>query len=230
MNVPSGIRKLLTLAGVAVWIASVTALLTAATGSTIDTKPQSRGTPYPQALCETQPRTIEDLLTIEESATPLPDTYPITTFHGDLPTGAPATPEMVAGVTRTIQQLVACHLAGDGLRLAALFTTDLLKRTTGIAGPSLLTMATPDSNPNQGEYLVAVEDVQLLADGTVSAIVTRGGVEDSHPAPGRTVLIIFVEEGDQWLIDGLYERVWPGGSDSFPIAIADAVATPKSRS
>jgi hypothetical protein len=138
----------------------------------------------------------------------------------------PADAETVAGVTRTAQQLVACHLAGDGLRLAALFSDDLLRLTAGSEGAALIEFATPSPSPNRDEYLAAVEEVQVLPDGRVPALVTRGGVEDPHPAPGKTALMVFVREGDRWLIDGIYEAIWPTRPGARPTAAADLRPTP----
>lgn len=213
-------------AGVAALIAMAAGMLALAGPATGHGGTPGPGTPFPQVPCDVEPRMIEELAAIEASATPLPDTYPPTIYIGELPTGVPADPETVAGVTRTMQLLVSCHLAGDGLRLAALFTDDLLQIVAGLEGPSLLESATPMPSPNRDEYLAAVEEVQLLPDGRVSAIVTRGGVDDPHPAPGRTVLMIFAKQDGRWLIDGIYERVWSGEPDMYPVYIADAVATP----
>ena len=215
-----------TVAGVVAFIAAAAELLALVGSATGQAGTASPGPPFSRVPCDVAPRTIAELAAIEARATPRPNTDPLTFYVGDLPTGVPADPATVAGVTRTMQQFVACSLAGDGLRLLALFTDDLLQAGAGHEGPSLLAAATPMPSPNRDEYLAAVEAVRLLPDGRVSAIVTRGGVEDPHPAPGSTDLLFFVRDGDRWLIDGIYERVRLSDPTSDPaVYIADAVAT-----
>ena len=210
-----------TVAGVAAFIVVAVGLLALAGPATGQPGSPVPGTPYPSVPCDVEPRTIQELAALEAAATPLPDTSPVTIDIGEPPRGVPADAETVAGVSRTVQQLVACHLAGDGLRLAALFSDDLLRVVAGSDGSSLIEFATPTPSPNRDEYLAAVEVVQLLPDGRVSALVTRGGVEDGHPAPGKTALMFFVREGDRWLIEAIYDEIWPTRSSARPTAAAD---------
>ncbi|MER3439661.1 MAG: hypothetical protein C4346_19865, partial [Chloroflexota bacterium] len=165
-------------AGVAAFLAVAAGLLALAGPVTGQLGSPSPATPFPAVPCDVAPRTVQELAAIAASATPLPDTYPLTIYIGEPPRGVPPDAQTVAGVTRTVQLLIACCLAGDELRLAALFTDDSLRLVTaGADAASLMVLATPSPSPNQDEYLAAVEQVQLLADGRVSALVTRGGVE-----------------------------------------------------
>jgi hypothetical protein len=83
-------------------------------------------------------------------------------------------------------------------------------------------LATPAPAPvNPDQYLAAVESVQVLPDGRVSALITRGGVEDAHPAPGRTQLMIFVYERGRWVIDDVYEKILPLQPGALPTPIAE---------
>ncbi|GIW04409.1 MAG: hypothetical protein KatS3mg059_1029 [Thermomicrobiales bacterium] len=193
------------------------------------------GTPPPESACTVEPRTFEQYATLVANATPIPETfifptavpspgtYTFGTLIGDLPPGQPADATIVAGITDTVQQVIACDRAGDPYRLYALFSDRLLRRLAGLPGPSLLDeLATPAPAPaGFDQYLDAVESVQVLPDGRVSALITRGGIEDAHPAPGRTQLIIFVYERGRWVVDDVYEEILPLQPGALPTPVAE---------
>ncbi|GIW03493.1 MAG: hypothetical protein KatS3mg059_0113 [Thermomicrobiales bacterium] len=223
----------------AVTIATAEVALIVAQSAT--TQPAPGGSPYPPTACTIEPRTFEQYATLVANATPIPETFIFPTavpspgtftfgmLIGDLPSGPPADPETVAAITDTMQQLIACHQAGDPYRMYSLFSDRLLRMLAGLPGSNLLgELATPYPLPeNQHEYLAAVEAVQFLPDGRVSALVTRGNVDDPHPAPGRTQLIIFVYERGRWVVDDVYEEILPLQSGAEPTPVAEL--RPKSR-
>lgn len=183
----------------------------------------------PQRECLAAPRSLEEVVALVESVRATPsDGYP-PIFIEAIPTGVPADTETVDVVTSVVLELTACARNGDVLRLLALFTDAYVLAIAGSEAAFIENLeVTPVSDQpiNSDLHVAAIQDVMLLDDGRVSAIVILGGVEDSHPAPGRTVLMIFAEQDGRWLLDGQYERVWSGDSKTTPVYIADVIGTP----
>jgi hypothetical protein len=182
----------------------------------------------PRGSCATVPRSLDSVVTLAAGAEPPPaDRYPVD-FIQELPTGVPADTGTVNAITDVIVEATACARDNDLLRLLALYT-DAYVVTLGADQPTLIENleATPVSNQpvNSDLHVATIQDVLLLDDGRVSAIVTLGGVEDPHPAPGRTILMIFANENGRWLVDGQYERVWSGDSVMAPVYVADVIGT-----
>jgi len=201
---------------------------------TVPTGAQSMvGTPaanltFPHGQCAAAPRSLDDVMTLVEGVEAAPDEgYPVT-FIEKLPKGVPADTGTVNAITDVIVEATACARDNDLLRLLALYT-DAYVVTLAAGQPTLIENleATPVSNQpvNPDLHLATIQDVLLLDDGRVSAIVTLGGVEDPHPAPGQTVLMIFANENGRWLVDGQYERVWSGDSAMAPVYLADVIGT-----
>lgn len=196
--------------------------------------PHAFGTPeltvaYPPGECLTAPRSLDDVMTLVKGVEAAPDDgYPVN-FIEELPKGEPADTETVDAITDVVVEATACARDNDLLRLLALYT-DAYVVAIAASQPTLIEnlWATPVSDlpVNPDLHVASIQDVMLLDHGRVSAIVTLGGVDDSHPAPGRTVLMIFAEQDRRWLLDGQDERVWSGDSTTTPVYIADVVATP----
>lgn len=168
------------------------------------------------------------MITLAEGAETAPDDALPLRFIEAMPVGVPADPATAETVTKVVIEMTACARDNDPLRLLALFT-DAYVRAIANEQESLIVNieATPVSRQpvNADLRVVAIQDVLHLDDGRVSAVVTVGGVEDSHPAPGRTGLVIFVERDGQWLVDAQHEEVWPGDPATPPVAIADLITT-----
>ncbi|MGH2531952.1 MAG: hypothetical protein ACRDJW_06550 [Thermomicrobiales bacterium] len=183
----------------------------------------------PTVVCAVEPSSVDELAALDASATPLPDDAYPPIFIRELPSGTPADAETSDAVTQVVLELVACARADDALRWYALLTDDFVRDIAATTAAPLVAevLATPAHSPAEQDLRVeAIEQVTLLPDGRVSAVVTLGGVEDAHPAPGRTVLWIFAQQDGRWLLDGSYERVWSGDANVYPVYIADVVATP----
>jgi hypothetical protein len=128
-----------------------------------------------------------------------------------MPTGEPADPETVAGVTATLHEALACLNANDGLRFLALFSDDMVRLFFALdpmpaeALPQLA--ATADASPAEQRLgYLAVHDVLLLPDGRVAAL--GDSYDPTEPPFGQgTDFAIFVKVGDRWLIDSLIENV-----------------------
>lgn len=149
------------------------------------------------AECRVAPRPVDDFLRVVGT--------PDQVFSGLLGTPV-ATPEpptggrladaaVVAGVTGTASELVACLNAGDLPRVTALMTDRYFRQFFGgIAEENVATITgTPTPLPaNQQGTLVAVEDVRRLDDGRVTAITQ---VNDAR------ALSVFVKVGGRYLLD-----------------------------
>lgn len=136
---------------------------------------------------------VGDLSTPQSTPTPIAAT-PAT----------PADDATVAAITDTIAQSIACRNAGDQLRMLATFSDrwvaalfsgyDLVFYNQFLDQVTL--PATPLAATDQ-IALVAIDDVGLRDDGAAIATVTTsaGGVEQRS-------LLLLIEEGDAWKIDG----------------------------
>lgn len=120
--------------------------------------------------------------------------------------GTPADPHAVAGVTATVRELVACVNANDGARLAALFTDDYWRRLDSVefglgAEPdfaragSLLPLVGGPPGPVPSP---AVEDLRLLPDGRIAAILRPTWYQGEPP---WFDYYVFARVSDRWLVD-----------------------------
>lgn len=178
------------------------------------------------AECTTEPRSLDEVINLAERLEATPGNEYSIVFIADVPSGIPAATETVDAVTNTVRELTACIQLGEALQTYALYSDDFLGAIAG-SSDSFIKMlrSTPvsDEPANQGVHVAAIQEVTLLDDDRVSAIVTIEGIEDSHPAPGRTFLMVFVHEDDRWLLDGQYERIWAGEPATPPVDVADLV-------
>jgi uncharacterized cupredoxin-like copper-binding protein len=115
--------------------------------------------------------------------------------------GRPADPDTVAGVTEVVRELVACLNADDTARLVALFTDDYWRRLNAVefglgAEPNLDRAGSLVPLAGQ-EGIPSVEDVRVLADGRVAAVL-RPRLEENEQFFNYYV---FQRAADRWLID-----------------------------
>lgn len=186
----------------------------------------------PRVICDVEPRTLEEIETLETAAMEIPDTSLDLRFVPEIPIGVPADPHITNAVTQTLLEMVACSLEDDGLRWYAVVTDRYIQVLAGSEDPPLTEylLATPvsDEPVNPDLHLAHIERVTLLTDGRVTAIVTLGGIDNAHPAPGRTSIMFFAVQDGRWLYDGNYEEVWSGSQDTEQVWIADLYPPPAS--
>jgi hypothetical protein len=191
----------------------------------------------PGSDCTVEARTpaaLAEIVTENDVAnsTPIADPGPYAKPHG-----TPADAETVAGVTTTIRQLIACVNAGDFLRFLALFSNDALRRYSADLGFPLDPtdeLLTPDPTINDQIALGPIEDVLVLPDGRVSALALLPNQESSSDGEDLNVQLIFVRQGDRWLIDELFPiapesaTTWtPVGGPGYVGVIVDADSAPE---
>jgi hypothetical protein len=188
---------------------------------------QEQGTPIaiPGSDCTVEPRTAGAIAeTVSAShgigATPTSEDSTYTR-----PEGTAADPTTVAGVTETIQQLVACVNAGDFMRFLALYSNDALRRYAEELGLPLdpdAPLLTPAPTQNDQIALAAIEDIIVLADGRVSALARISEQEYDGTGEGELALHLILvndpSQGERWLIDELIPIVPSSDSDWTPVA------------
>ncbi len=207
------LRALVCLAVSAAWLLSVT-LAAAATGSPIPWV--QAGTPSPESAsagrdapspdeCTGQRPPLEAIPTAAAPppATPASPAASPTAFVP--PSGDPADAETVAAVTATMRGNLACLNAGDTLASFAFYTDRFLAGLLADAGvPELRrdyydALATPFAlPPSRRTSLDAIEQIQVLGDGRVGALVTTTNVDRTVNyvvfAPGPTDGSFLIDE------------------------------------
>jgi|GEM_PF-2374953 len=160
------------------------------------------GEPIPPEVCTVERRTLESIPDAAlatpgaiESASPAAFT---------LPEGTPAGDEIGAAITAVLVQNIACTNAGDPLRQFSTLTdayiaTQMVDVGLPVMSPAIYdALATPfAADPATWRSLDAVEDVQVLLDGRIGAVVTTTGIETTRS------FVVFVERDDGYLIDRL---------------------------
>jgi hypothetical protein len=168
--------------------------------------------------CQVAPRSVESLAMLvgtpaAAEATPgVGGIEPI-----PLPEGTPADAATVDGINATLRELGACRNAGDRLRELALYTDDYFRRVIARQGPYspevLASLSTPQPPQETGIVLARPDDVRVLADGRVGALLLLPGeARDAVSYP----FFVFARHGDRWLLDEVLLAVPP--SPATPIA------------
>jgi len=143
--------------------------------------------------CTIEARSINEFEAI--LADPFVNGTPTAHMHADAGPGVPADEETIAGVTDTIVQIVACN-SPVSMEMYSLYSANAL-RFQAMHG---MTINEIDSLPafEPGEYPdrvlghVVLEDVTILPDGRVTAMVS---------ANNEIAFVTFVFENGRWLID-----------------------------
>ncbi len=152
---------------------------------------------------------VEEFLAITAAATP-GAAAPVGTAV-EVPLGVAADAEMVAGVTATAGEILACFNAGDFLRAFSLFSDNAVRRfieVDPISEEELRSSseAIPEAAPTeQQSTLLALTDVMELEDGRVGAFLAT---TDPFVGPD-TVYIVFVQQDGRWLVDDIIEFLEP---------------------
>ena len=165
----------------------------------------ARNAPGPEA-CTVAPRTLDEITELAKSAAP-PEPPNATE-----PDGKPADQETVAGITRTVEEMVACSNAGDILRRLAVYSDNRIRYAYPDGPtPALQAMAVNPIpvQPFERVAVTAIENVTTLPDGRVSArVVVDNPASHSHdPNVSQAAVqqeaarLIFVQEDGNWRVD-----------------------------
>lgn len=192
------------------------------------------GTPSPMAPdpanCLVEPRPIEEVRDLIGVATPGAE-LPRPVFPRELPSGTAADDRTVAGVTRTIIEVVDCGNAADDLRFLALYSDIGLARLGPLPAETFVVVADLATPTAHGERSVIawITRIELLDDGRAGAVVAiDDAIYETGPSGDvtirdRVMYVILVQEGDRWLIEETFETVVRDGRG---VDVADLVGTP----
>jgi hypothetical protein len=160
------------------------------------------------AECLIEPRPREDFMALTE-ATPgvlQSEIQGIAVATPIMPTGGvPADPSIVAAVTETVEESVACLNAGDIARFTALYTDEAFFLAYGggeitdpeLAEQQLASLATPQPlPPDERVGIPAIRDVRVLPDGRVTAIIST--------TDGESLAVLSRSDG-RYLYDWSYD-------------------------
>lgn len=156
------------------------------------------------ASCDVEPLSIEKLR--ELAATPDVSRGEFLTWP-TLPVGDPADPATEGAINAVVRQFEACTNAQDDLRWLALLSDNFL---AGMVSEETIAelAATPTPIPEDKRLVVTGPwDVQILADGRVSAAVIYDDAGNLYPDMTRVKLLLFVERNGRWFIDEMIDRV-----------------------
>jgi hypothetical protein len=140
---------------------------------------------------------------VESEASPVASPTPFV-----MPEGEAADEATIAAITATIRGYLACLNAGDLARALALYSDQGLRDlfagaiANGATAEQILdSLGTPQSLPeDQRNLLYGVDDVRVLPDGRVAALIIGDNL--AEPGPPGPALIYFSQVDGRWLIDG----------------------------
>lgn len=130
-----------------------------------------------------------------------------------VPLGRSANAEVTDGLNATARELLACVNAGDLLRQMALFTDAAILPVFGPAPtePARIERAragldaAPALRPEEDrQRFITLADAATREDGRAAAFLIFNDPSE-RPGGSETYLLFFVQEGDRWLIDGLFD-------------------------
>jgi mono/diheme cytochrome c family protein len=164
-----------------------------------------RNAPGPEA-CTVTPRTLDEIAELAKSSVPQ---EPPDATEAD---GQPADQETIAGVTSTVETMVACSNAGDILRRLAVYSDNRIRFAYPDGPTTALEAMAADPLPVQPierVAIAAVENVTTLPDGRVSArVVVDNPAAHSHDpnvsqaaTQQEAARLIFVQEDGIWRVD-----------------------------
>ena len=167
-----------------------------ATASAAQDASPPAGMEFPDpAECTVEPRSVDELRAlIQQAATPAAQVSPA---QAAPPSGEPADEETAAEINATWREFLACINANDFPRIFAFISDEKLRRdfAADLAGGATVDVlvgffaATPTPHePAELALFVPLTDMRILSDGRVAAI-------------GQGEVLIFVQEGERWLID-----------------------------
>lgn len=145
------------------------------------------------ADCKVAPRDAAELAAMEGTPPIGPNAVrPERTPPPVWPESEPAGAETVAEIEATVNELAACAAAGEYLRVASLFTDDL------IASPFFSISTTSDGGDPSAIAVYAVMD---YGDGRIGAVI---GFQSADLAtPVFPLFVVFERVDDRWLISGM---------------------------
>ena len=160
------------------------------------------------ALCQADPRTVDELVALFDGATS--DEWEMGP-DVSVPTGRPGSAALIDDVSATLTEAVACLNAGDFLRFFGLLTDHAIVTAFWWLGAELATNGPPPeiANPTplaaeMQQSIVAVADVRSLGVDRAGAFLVI--IDPASGNPGSNVLhLTLLHDGTGWLIDEVIE-------------------------
>lgn len=131
-----------------------------------------------------------------------PEASPGGSTRRPLPAGPPADMETIDAVTVVWRQTYLCDNEGDIRKLAALFSDTAFRDYYSFESAEELAAAllVPQPLPEVAQDVAPpILDVRVLPDGRVGGVIDLGS--ESFVANKDENWVIFVQQGDRWLID-----------------------------
>lgn len=193
----------------------VAALVVLVRGQIIDAEAQDATPPVGVGVgvagaeaCQVDPRSPDFILALAGTPASGRSTPAATPTPFATPDGKAADAEIVEGITATMQEVVACFNAADLLRAFALFSDDYFRRLIPVEGPvgeAFTAFLASAPAPVTRMDVQSVQDVRVLADGRVGALVVLVDPRAPKSEDEGRRFVIFVNDGDRWLIDEVIE-------------------------
>lgn len=190
--------------------------------------------PSPES-CRIEPRPADEVASLLGLNGGAPGTPPTGSAEraGSIPVplGRSASQEVTQALNATAHELLACINAGDVLRQTALFTDAAVGPVFGPiptdpagierALADLQAPPTPRAEQDRQRF-ISLSDASTLDDGRAAAFLVFNEPV-TRPGGPEAFLLFFVQEGDRWLIDGLFDfSVTPDPTAGTPEATPGA--------
>lgn len=170
------------------------------------------------ADCKLPSLSEDEVRALVPTPVPTPDVFFLPTA---LPTGEPVDEATAGAVRGALNNFYACAHAGGPIETIALFSPRFLSLPDG--GRIDLDFSrtiTPVPEAERVE-IVAVWNIQRLADGRVAATVILGPTHEGDQP--RTLIFIVAQDRGRWLIDELVTAIDRGGGR---VTVEEAVGSP----
>ena len=173
----------------------------------VEPRPDVRATPIPDGTTDLPALTLPDAtpaLTLAGIDTGDEQIYPPVISWDEIPLGVSVTGQQAQGIAATLQRMQACDRPGNGRYLAAFYTDDYFLRPWVVWQTAYNGYSFPEGvsgRLNQTEILAIA---RVLPDGRVAV------VQAFEESPNFGSLIVFAEQGGEWLIDETAE-ITPDG-------------------
>jgi hypothetical protein len=162
------------------------------------------------ALCQAEPRTVEELAALFAASPAAGE--PVVPDQVSIPAGRIASPELADEIRQAVVEAIACLNSGNFLSFLSILTDDAVLTAFGWLGQELALgvnpwwAATPVAPADEAylQTLVSVAEVRVLADGRVGAFIVVIDPGSGNLEP-EVIHLVFVREGERWLIDEVAE-------------------------
>lgn len=170
------------------------------------------------AECSLPSLSEEEVRALLPTPSPTPEVFQLPT---EIPSGEPVNDATEESVRDAITTFYACANAGMPVETINLFSPRVLSRAGGGQIETDFSATVTPVPQQERAAIVAVWNIQRLADDRVAATVTVGRANDEDQE--RALIFVLVRDDDRWLVDELTTQIM---RDDQQVTIADAVGSP----